>query len=147
MKKKIIPLEGEQMKYRLESASGAQEYDAVFLAIGHPPYADYYNLEGHPGYVHEPFPVSNLFDHIDPAKDRVGIVGSSLTALDVMEYLQENAEWKHPITFYTRHEPFATVKETYYEGDDVVYSMDKKCIEANNNEAVKLAFDTTWSQV
>lgn len=134
------------MKYRLHSTSGTEEYDAVLLAIGHPPYADYYHLKGQPGYIHEPFPVSKLFEKINPKEDRVGIVGSSLTALDMMEYLQESTEWKYPITFYTRAEPFATVKETYYEGKDVVYSLDENWLAENKNEAGQITLQDVWAQ-
>ncbi|WP_018659625.1 FAD/NAD(P)-binding protein [Allofustis seminis] len=121
-------------------------YDAVFLAVGHPPYADYYGLKGQPGYIHEPFPVSHLLEQIDPSKDRVGIVGSSLTALDVMEYLQESASFAYPLTFYTLHEPFATVKDTLYEGDEVFCTFDDAWIEAHRLPSGKIALDDVLAQ-
>lgn len=148
--------DSKQVTYRLQTAKGSSDYDAVFLACGHPPYADYYGLKGQPGYIHEPFPVSTLLNQIDPNCDRVGIVGSSLTALDVMEYLQENAEWRYPITFFTRHEPFATVKDQLYEGDEVVFSLDETWLAQNRDAAGQITLqaaldqmqqDFTWSGI
>lgn len=92
-------------------------YKAVFLTIGHPPYADHYQLLGHQGYIHDPYPVSEHLAKLDPNK-KIGIIGSGLTGLDVMRYLQYHFEGqlKRSITFFTRSTPFSTAKQGRYDG-------------------------------
>lgn len=92
-------------------------YQAVFLNIGHPPYADHYHLRGHKGYVHNPYPVMETLGELNP-EQKIGIIGSGLTALDAMRYMQNKYEGKlaHSISFYTRSTPFKTARQDYYDG-------------------------------
>lgn len=93
-------------------------YQAVFLNIGHPPYADHYHLLGHEGYIHDPYPVDEQLAAIDPSK-KIGIIGSGLTGLDVMRYLQYHfaGQFKRSVTFFTRSTPFASAKQGPYDGE------------------------------
>lgn len=103
-----------------------QEYDWVFLTIGHPPYADHYDLLGKANYIHNPYPVKQKLDGINPAH-KVGIIGSSLTGIDVMHYLQENYHFDHPVRFFIRYSPFTNVKSRLYP-DPIVLSIDEQWI-------------------
>ncbi|MGX7363801.1 FAD/NAD(P)-binding protein [Aerococcus suis] len=88
------------------------KYDAVILAIGHPPYADHYNLLGNKGYIHNPYPVLDKLTDLDQSK-KVGIIGSGLSSIDVMRFLQLHYpnDWQQPITFYIRNLPFTVVRK------------------------------------
>lgn len=94
-----------------------QDYDAVFFTIGHPPYADRYQLNGTPGYINHPYPIQNVLNTLDP-KARVGVIGSGLTSLDVTKYLLKHYTWEQtPKLFIRDQHPFRTVKFTRYQGD------------------------------
>lgn len=106
--------------YQLQTADGHWQntiYNVVFLNIGHPPYADRYHLMGHSGYIHDPYPVKEKLAAIHPNK-KIGIIGSGLTGLDVMRYLQYHyaGQLAHSITFFTRSTPFSSVKQGPYDG-------------------------------
>lgn len=93
------------------------QYDAAFLNIGHPPYADHYQLLGHKGYIHDPYPVAERLGQLDPSK-KIGIIGSGLTGLDVMRFMQYHFEGQleRSITFFNRSTPFDTAKQGHYDG-------------------------------
>lgn len=113
------------MLYTDQQAQG-QEYDWIFLTIGHPPYADHYNLLGHDHYIHNPYPVSQTLNQIDPSH-KVGIIGSSLTGIDIMHYLQEHYHFDHPVRFFIRYSPFTNVKSRLYP-DPIALSIDEQWI-------------------
>lgn len=65
--------------------------DAVHLCIGHLPYSDPYHLKGEENYVHHPYPVHKKLARI-PDGASVGIIGTGLTAIDLLLYLQKEKE-------------------------------------------------------
>ncbi|MDY4646801.1 MAG: FAD/NAD(P)-binding protein [Aerococcus suis] len=85
-----------------------QPYDAVFLAIGHPPYRDPYHLREVENYIHHPAPLKENLAHLN-AEEAIGIIGSGLTGLDIIRYLNHHYTFEQPVTFYIRTEPFTTV--------------------------------------
>lgn len=113
--------------YRLKSNKGWSDtiYDAVFFAIGHPPYNDYYNLAGAENYTHNPYPMHEKLNAIDPSK-KIGVVGSGATAMDLMRYLHLNFDLKHPLIFYDPNPPFNFVNIPY-EGE-LPFTFNKKWI-------------------
>ncbi|MEV0173190.1 FAD/NAD(P)-binding protein [Streptomyces sp. NPDC050803] len=62
-----------------------EEYEATHLALcvggGTPP--DLYGLAGNPGFTADPYPMADALDHV-PAGGDVAIIGSGLTAVDVV---------------------------------------------------------------
>lgn len=115
--------------YQIQTADGQWQeaiYQAVFLNIGHPPYADHYHLIGHDGYIHDPYPVSDKLGVLDPSQ-KIGIIGSGLTGLDVMRYLQYHfaGQLARSITFFTRSTPFSSAKQGPYDGHiQATFNMD-----------------------
>lgn len=83
-------------------------YDQIFLAVGHPPYADYYNLYGKENYIHNPYPLTKHLGDI-PQEASIGIIGSGLTSIDVVRSLIHDFDWKESITFYIPNHPFDTI--------------------------------------
>src|SRR5699024_8790294 len=87
--------------YQLKTAKGWQDtfYDAVFLSIGHPPYADYYQLIGQENYIHNPYPMHEVLGKLTGA-EKIGVIGSGATGIDLMRFLMTNYELKEPLTYY-----------------------------------------------
>ena len=125
--------EDSSLRYRLKSDNGWLDtiYDAVFFAIGHPPYNDYYNLAGAENYTHNPYPMHEKLSAIDPNK-KIGIVGSGATAMDLMRYLHLNYNLKHPLTFYDPNPPFNFVNIPY--NGDAPFTFSKKWISDERNK-------------
>lgn len=113
-------------RYQVQTQDGQvyTGYDGVFLAIGHPPYADHYQLLGQDRYIHDPYPLKDRLKDLDPSQDRIGIIGSGLTGLDIMRYLQEamNRSFQSPVSFFIRTTPFTTVKFKRSE-EDLIFSF------------------------
>lgn len=84
-------------------------YDFVFLAIGHFPYSNNYGLKGESGYIHNPYPVQEQLANIKTT-DRVGIIGSGASGIDMMRCLLDRDEFVHPVTFYIRNSFFSTTE-------------------------------------
>ncbi|RYC97987.1 FAD/NAD(P)-binding protein [Facklamia hominis] len=107
--------------YHLKAEQSGHQgpYQAVFLAIGHPPYADHYHLIGSKNYIHHPYPLDQKLKSITP-RDKVAIIGSGLTGIDIMRYLQLSlgAKKSQPISFFIPKDPFSTAK--YEKLDDTL---------------------------
>ncbi|GEK91253.1 FAD/NAD(P)-binding protein [Alkalibacterium kapii] len=135
-KKQVQRKKTGQYVYRLQTGEGAVEdhYDAVFLALGHPEYADYYNLKGKVHYVSNPYPVNEKLSQIDP-DERIGIIGSGATGIDLMRFFSRNYDLKHPLTFYVQDQGFYFV-DIPYENKPFKFTFSKEWIaeeKANGN--------------
>ncbi|MFE7135643.1 FAD/NAD(P)-binding protein [Streptomyces sp. NPDC057638] len=62
---------------------GTSAFDYVVLCIGSDSPKDIYGLEGAPGFITDPYPVSDSFGEIGTNED-VAIIGSGLTAVDII---------------------------------------------------------------
>lgn len=113
--------------YRLKTTDGWQDviYEAVFFAVGHPPYNDYYNLNGSENYIQNPYPMKEKLSTIDP-NAKIGIVGSGATAMDLMRYLHLNFDLKQPLTFYDPFCPFNFV-DIPYQGE-IQFTFNKEWV-------------------
>lgn len=81
IKEEIIDLD-KNNKFKLTTSTNKVNYfDLVILCIGNNQPADNYRLIGVPGYIHNPYPMNNNLKNISH-KDKVAILGSSLTAID-----------------------------------------------------------------
>ncbi len=108
------------------------DYEYLFMTIGHPPYADYYDLIKSEQYIHNPYPLSKTLKIIDK-QDRVGIIGSSLTAIDITHALMDKCELEAPINLYSRYQPFTNVKNKLYT-NTIHLTMDESWIEQEKNK-------------
>lgn len=109
--------------YRLKTADGWQNhiYDAVFLAVGHPDYADYYDLKGTPNYIHNPYPMKDTLGDFS-GNEEIGIIGSGATGIDLMRFFTTNYKLKHPLTFYVQDQGF-NFADIPYEGRNFQFSF------------------------
>lgn len=64
-------------------------HHALILAVGHPDPPDHYQLQGHPQYIPTPYPTHKTLATI-PAADDVTIIGTGLTAVDIVATLNAN---------------------------------------------------------
>ncbi|MFD6436658.1 FAD/NAD(P)-binding protein [Streptomyces venezuelae] len=85
----------------LRTADG-QEYTATQVALcvgtGSPP--DPYGLTGTPGHIADPYPLATTLDHV-PAESDVAVIGSGLTAVDVVVALASRGH-RGRITLHSR---------------------------------------------
>ncbi|MFE3982275.1 MULTISPECIES: FAD/NAD(P)-binding protein [unclassified Priestia] len=75
-------------KYSVISAMDENEYDYVILCLGHTKFADYYNLKENERFIYTPYPLEQSLSSIKNDSS-IGILGSSLTAVDICLVLQE----------------------------------------------------------
>ncbi|MBG9980287.1 FAD/NAD(P)-binding protein [Facklamia lactis] len=104
----VLACQQQEKGYLLTTSKSKDTFDVVFLALGHPPYADYYGLYGCKGYIHNPYPLSQKLNQLNP-KHAVGIIGSGLTAIDIARTLKHDYNWQPIIRFYIQDQPFHTV--------------------------------------
>lgn len=116
--------------YDLKDSNGIKYdgYDYLFLALGAPPYKDFYNLEGVENYIHQPYPVLNKLAAIDN-DTKIAIIGSGLTAFDLVNYLSHEKELEHKIGVFTNVPNFNSLRVPPYKGAALSYSLDDEWIE------------------
>lgn len=61
-------------------------YDRVHLCCGEFPVQDFYQLKGHPRYIHQTYPLNKYPKAVDTSA-KVGIIGTGLSGIDVLKYL------------------------------------------------------------
>lgn len=135
----------QDYSYQVQSETASQSFDAVFLCLGHPPYADYYDLLGSKNYIHTPYPVNDQLTDFKTS-DRIGIIGSSLTALDIAEFILENQSLDFPVTFLLLEEPFSTVKDKPYRGE-LTYSLTADWLDSRLAKDGQLSLEAMKSQI
>ncbi|GAA3685207.1 FAD/NAD(P)-binding domain-containing protein [Lentzea roselyniae] len=79
----------------------AGPFDHAVLCPGGPPPSDPYRLTGAAGYIHVPYPLSRSLAEV-PAQAKVGIVGSGLTAVDIVMALHAR-DHQGPIALVSRN--------------------------------------------
>lgn len=127
-----IDVRAEQngLLYQLEDAQGElyDDYDYLFLAVGVPDYQDFYNLRGTENYVHNPYPVIEKLKDLDEDK-HIAIIGSGLTAFDIVNYLSHEKKLTQPIGVFTNRPDFNSLRVSPYRGPALTYSLDKEWID------------------
>lgn len=104
----VLTCKKQKEGYLLTTTKSKNTFDVVFLALGHPPYADYYGLYGCKNYIHNPYPLSQTLKQLN-TRHAVGIIGSGLTAIDIARTLKHDYNWDQTIRFYIQDQPFHTV--------------------------------------
>lgn len=81
--------------------TGAEaEVDRVVLCVGGGAPDDHYGLSGTRGFIPDPYPIEHMLREIPPGS-RVAVIGSGLTAVDVVVSLVANGH-REPITLLSR---------------------------------------------
>lgn len=78
----------EEGRYLVKTDELEKTCDIIHLATGHLAYQDPYELNGIENYIHHPYPVISKLKNISEKK-HVGILGTGLTAVDLMLYLKK----------------------------------------------------------
>lgn len=121
--------EKEALQYNLTDEAGTtyDSYDYLFLALGMPDYQDFYNLRGDENYIHNPYPVIEKLAEIKD-NQRVAIIGSGLTAFDLVNHLSHEKNLTEPIGVFTNTPYFNSLRVLPYEGPELTYSLNKNWI-------------------
>ncbi|MDN6161331.1 MAG: FAD/NAD(P)-binding protein [Atopostipes sp.] len=107
-------------------------YEAVFLALGHPDYADYYNLNGINNYIENPYPLEEKLTHFD-SSDRIGIIGSGATGVDLMRFFASNYELNKKLTFFVQDQGFYFA-DIPYEKEDFPFTFSMEWIQKERDK-------------
>lgn len=125
----------DQLAYQVftEKNGWSQVYDAVFFAIGHPPYQDPYKLKGQVNYIQDPYPLIEKLQ-ATKGKKQIGIIGSGLTTIDLINYFNKyNLLEDQELTIYFCHEPFRSVIQPDAK-EDFIQSIDEDWIDSKRAE-------------
>lgn len=91
---------GDNARVTLHTRDGSHVADYVILATGNPKSNNFTHLNGFREYLDSPWPSANILSAVRDKHARIGIVGSSLTAIDAMITLVENGH-RGPISFFS----------------------------------------------
>lgn len=94
-------------RFLLRTASSSKQYDVVHLCAGHTEFNDPYRLEGKRHFIMRPFPVEQSLEEI-PENAKVGILGTGLTAVDLLRYQQDHRK-DLQLTFFSLDGSFKTI--------------------------------------
>jgi uncharacterized NAD(P)/FAD-binding protein YdhS len=98
----------EEKQYLVSTEKETKYYDMVHLTTGHLAYQDFYDLNGTTGYIHLPYPVVDNLSSIKE-EDHVGILGTGLTAVDLLLYLKKNYP-SIQVSFFSPDGKFGSVR-------------------------------------
>src|SRR5699024_1340015 len=117
--------------YQLKTTNGWQDtfYDAVFFSIGHPPYADYYQLMGQENYIHNPYPMYEVLGHLT-GEEKIGVIGSGATGIDLMRFLMTNYDLKEPLTYFVPTGEIFNFPTILLEKEEFQFTFSKDWIKA-----------------
>lgn len=120
--------------YRIKTEDGWQDsiYDAVFFSVGHPEYNDFYDLKGTENYFHNPYPMKEKLANFDN-NQKISVIGSGATGVDLMRFFTSNYELEQPLTFYDLKDPFHCVAIPY-EKDNITYRLTKDWVREQKEE-------------
>lgn len=112
----------EKTAFLLETESEHQEeFDVVFICIGHPMYNDFYHLEGTENYIHNPYPMKQRLANISEEK-QVGILGTGPTGIDIYRYLVQEKQLAKPPVFLN-HGDFLNLSGISWQGEEIALSL------------------------
>lgn len=95
-------------QFRLYSASTIADFDVVNLCIGSAPFADPFHLNGQPRFILNPFPMNKQLARL-PRGARVGVLGTGLTSMDILRYLDAYRP-DLQLSFYSHSGRFKTIR-------------------------------------
>lgn len=125
------------------------DFDYLFLALGHPVYKNIYDFKETNKYIWDVYPLNNNLSSIKKS-DKVGIIGTGATSLDVFRHLMSKYKNDTSIYFLSRSSLFDTPDFTYdLEKPEYRFSMSQEWIDEkldrndfiNLNDTVNLIKD------
>lgn len=84
--------------WRVTANSKTKTYDHVHLCFGDLPTSDFYQLGDTPAYIHKPYPLHDYPEKIK-GRTRVTVIGTSLSAIDVIKFLADEREVEQVYAF------------------------------------------------
>lgn len=133
----------ENGQFRVYSHSYTGDFDVVHLAIGNVPYADHYQLVEHPHFILDPFPVNEKLANL-PQGARVGVLGTGLTSIDILRYL----DIRRPdlsLSFFSDSGRFKTVRGETISYDYQYFTPENiRKEQAKNNGFIPLTTYFDW---
>lgn len=112
-------------------------FDHAVLCLGSSPSYDHYGLSGIEGYVGDPYPLRESMRQV-PTHARVGIIGSGLTAVDVVIALRARGH-QGPITLISRNGYLPAVRRRPARHDLLHLTVPRLEALASANGALRLA--------
>lgn len=107
-----------------------EEFDTVFLALGHPIYNDHYDLEGEENFIYDPYPMKEKLSVI-PKDARVGIIGSGPSGVDAFRFLLKDVEIEEKFYFLVRSSIIAPPKIEFEKDlEDISFSISDQWIDS-----------------
>lgn len=121
----ILVEEDSSNSYLLKDSKDQEygKYDYLFFAVGNPPYNDFYDLNGHENYIADPYPVVEKLEEVKK-NTKVAIIGSGLTAFDLVNYLSHEKNLEQPLGVFTVVPYFNSLRVPPYQGPKLNYSLD-----------------------
>lgn len=146
IKEKVMSIQPlENRKFRVTTLSHREDFDVVHLCIGLAPYDDPYELVGHPNFILDPFPVNKQLADI-PQGAKVGVLGTGLTSIDILRYLNE----KRPdiaLSFYSHSGRFKTARGETISFDYQYFTPENiEKAKAENGGFIPLEIYIEWFQ-
>lgn len=134
-KEEMDDSKSESYIFQLKTTEGWEDtiYDAVFFSIGHPPYADYYDLIDVENYIHNPYPMKEVLGNLT-GEEKIGVIGSGATGVDLMRFLMTNYELKEPLTYYVPSGEIFNFPNIPLEREDFQFTFSMDWIEAEKDE-------------
>ena len=140
-------LKNEKIKFYLKTTKQDYEnFDSVFLTIGHPKYKDFYELEGKENYENNPYPLSEKLSKIKDT-DKVGIIGAGASSIDIFRYLMQDKKMQTPIFFFIRNSIFHHPSIPNEVKNDITFTLNDEWISRNKDENGFITLETIINQV
>ncbi|PEA54863.1 hypothetical protein CON64_10490 [Bacillus pseudomycoides] len=131
----VINIEtGIKKRFIVTSNMDKVEYDYIILCVGHTKFPDYYKLNGNRNFIYNPYPLVNSLSEVNP-KSKIGILGSSLTAIDISLVLNKRGH-QGKIHMLSRNGLLPAVRGNIQPYKLKFFTEDtlKEIISQNNNE-------------
>lgn len=128
VKEEVTSLEKKEGgTFLVQSNTGEKNFDLIHLCIGHLPYQDPYQLIDNPCFIYHPYPAQEKLANIEKGL-RVGVVGTSLTAIDMMRFLKHEKE-EIQLHFFSDTGRFSTLR-----GNEPKFNLHYLTLERLNKE-------------
>lgn len=140
IKKEVTAIRlAENDGYIITTVTGENQVDCVHLATGHLSYQDPYNLVGEDHYIHHPYPVVDKLKDI-PTSAHVGILGTGLTAIDLMIFLKK-IDPKMKLSMISFDGKFGSVRGPEKRGELNYFTKEKILSEKHKHKGI-IPFNT-----
>ncbi|MCC5894627.1 MAG: FAD/NAD(P)-binding protein [Alkalibacterium sp.] len=116
--------------------------NSIHLTTGHLAYKDPYQLLGETGYIYNPYPAKEKI-HLQEGKVSVALVGTGLTALDMLLYIKKEYPFAD-VTFYSKDGLFSSVRGNETPVKMHYFCQDKVTHLMKEGEGITLSLVKDW---